>query len=143
MGYSTRFEGTLKFAHKITVEELQALQGILGEDCRDHPEWGQQAQGLYYIDLELTKDFSGLKWNEAEKAYDMVQIVNLVTTLLRKVNPEFRLTGALKASGDDAGDIWQLTMTEAGVAIEEKLVAVGIVTCPSCEHRFKPGDGES
>jgi len=139
VGYSTEFEGELKFAHAVTVSELQALAGILGEDCRDHPEWGPAARYLYHVDLELTKDYSGLKWDGSEKTYELERIVNLVTILLRKVNPEFRLSGALMATGEEAGDVWQLVINDEGVASREKMVVVGIVQCPNCDHRFKPG----
>lgn len=63
MGYSTDFKGELKFTRELTGSELATLKGILGEDCRNHPDW--DAKNLYHMDLEMLEDFSGIKvWNE-------------------------------------------------------------------------------
>jgi len=40
MGYNTDFKGELKFIPELKASQLAYIQGILGEDCRDHPEWG-------------------------------------------------------------------------------------------------------
>lgn len=135
MGYSTQFEGILAFAAEPTAAQLGRLNEIFGEDCRDHPEWS--APGLYYIDLELTKDFSGIKWNGAEKTYGMVEFVNLVTRLMREQWPEFRLTGALLAQGEEVGDIWRLVIDDAGIASKQAVAIEGkVVRCPHCEESF-------
>jgi hypothetical protein len=55
MGYSTDFKGELKFTNDPTVKQLGKLQEFLGQDCREHPEWG--ATHMTYIDLELLDDF--------------------------------------------------------------------------------------
>lgn len=62
MGYTTTFKGQLRFTSELKASELAVLGQLFGEDCRDHPEWG--ATDLYYINLELTKDFSGLQWSK-------------------------------------------------------------------------------
>jgi hypothetical protein len=49
MGYSTSFSGELLFTKELKASELAELNKFLGEDCRDHPEWG--ISGLTYIDF--------------------------------------------------------------------------------------------
>lgn len=135
MGYSTNFTGELKFTADATAPQLAALKAMMGEDCRDHPEW--KAPGLYYVDLELTDDFTGIKWNGAEKTYGLEDIVNLVLRVMREKWPAFGLVGALCAQGEDVEDRWALTMGEDGLAHKVKVALTGkIVTCPHCEQRF-------
>lgn len=135
MGYTTSFEGELRFASEPTASQLAALSAMLGEDCRDHPEW--EAPGLYYIDLELTKDFCGLRWNDAEKTYDMDKLVNVVIRQMRKQWPDFGLTGALMAQGEDVGDIWALRIGDDGFAIKCDVPKAGeSVKCPHCGESF-------
>lgn len=62
MGYTTNFKGELKFTKELKASELAKLSSMLGEDCREHPEWDYEGP-LYYIDLELLEDFSGIKWD--------------------------------------------------------------------------------
>jgi|CXWK01.1.fsa_nt_gi hypothetical protein len=135
MGYTTEFRGELRFAKEPTASQLAAVKAMCGEDCRDHPEW--DAPGLYYIDLELTDDFTGIKWNGAEKTYDLDKLVNVVLVEMRKKWPNFGLTGTLAAQGEDVEDRWALTIGEDGLAHKTKLAVTGkIVTCPHCDARF-------
>lgn len=56
MGYTTEFEGVLKFKHELSVSQLKRLGEMLGEDSRDHPEWGKYNAGhTGYIQWEVTK----------------------------------------------------------------------------------------
>ncbi len=141
MGYTTRFSGKLGFVNEPTASQLAALNAMFGEDCRKHPEWN--APGLYYIDLALTDDFSGLEWNGAEKTYDLDKMVNVVITQMRKKWPGFGLTGSLLAQGEDIEDRWTLTIGPDGMAHKAELAVAGsIVTCPHCSHRFELGQDE-
>lgn len=135
MGYSTNFTGELKFTAEATAPQLAALKAMMGEDCREHPEWN--APDLHYIDLELTDDFTGIKWNGAEKTYDLEKLVNVVIRVMREKWPQFGLTGSLGAQGEDAEDRWALQIGEDGLARKVKLAMTGkIVTCPHCDGRF-------
>lgn len=135
MGYSTTFTNELKFTTDLKASELAELSKFLGEDCREHPEWG--GSGLTYIDLELTKDFTGLKWNGAEKTYDLVAKVNLVIGKMKEKYPDFGLTGELTAQGEEVGDIWKLSI-ENNIAYERKIQFENkkLITCPHCEEEF-------
>jgi hypothetical protein len=136
MGYTTKFNGELRFTKELSASQLATLDAMLGEDCRDHPEWG--ANDLYYIDLELTKDFGGLKWNGTEKTYGLEKLVNVVIAQMRKKWPDFGLTGTLMAQGEDFDDVWALNIGADGLAHKEKLTIAGqVVTCPKCEAKFR------
>jgi len=50
MGYSTTFKGELKFTTDLTGRQLVKVKSFLGQDCREHPEWGDL--GMKYLDLE-------------------------------------------------------------------------------------------
>ena len=135
MGYSTNFKGELKFAKELTGSQLAALKSMMGEDCREHPEWG--AKDLYYIDLDLTDDFSGLKWNGAENTYCLEKLVNVVIVEMRKKWPDFALTGTLNAQGEYVEDRWTLSIGEDGMAKKTKVAVIGQrIVCPHCEQTF-------
>lgn len=139
MGYSTSFSGELKFTKELKASELAELNKFLGEDCRDHKEWKNTSGigDLSYIDLKLTKDFSGLEWDNGEKSYNMVEKVNLVIENMKIKYPDFGLSGEFLAQGEDIGDVWRLVM-EDNVAYERKIDLTGKrkVTCPHCDEEF-------
>jgi len=136
MGYSTKFKGELRFTVEPTASQLATSKAMCGEDCREHPEWN--APDLYYIDLELTEDFSGLRWSGVEKTYDLDKLVNVVIGEMRKKWPDFGLTGTLAAQGEDVEDRWELTIGEDGMAHKMNIAVAGkIVMCPHCEGRFE------
>lgn len=135
MGYSTEFKGSLQFTRELTASELAKLNTILGEDCRDHPEWGPN--DLDYINLKLTEDFGGIEWDGAEKTYDMASLVNVVLVEMRKEVPDFGLKGMIFAQGDDAEDRWELHTKDYGGAVKILTPPAGTkIECPDCEHIF-------
>jgi hypothetical protein len=135
MGYTTEFKGELKFTRELKGSELAKLKTILGEDCREHPDW--KTKNLYYIDLELTDNFDGLQHDGAEKTYEMVELVNTVIKVMRETVPDFNLTGQLHAQGEDFDDRWTLEMVN-GKATKRKIALTGkIIECPHCEEKFE------
>lgn len=134
MGYNTNFKGELKFTKELTASQLAKLKTYLGEDCRDHPEWGRT--DLTYIDLELLNDFSGICWNCAEKTYDLEDKVNLVIAQMQAEYPDFGLAGKLRAQGEDIEDSWWLVI-ENGIAVRRDIELKGRkVKCPHCDETF-------
>lgn len=117
MGYSTDFDGVLRFKKPVTEEQIKKLTPFLGADCREHPEWKTPGIDLTWIDLELDDELAptGLCWNGSEKTYDLVEKVNLIINEMRKDWPDFGLEGELEASGEDPSDLWKLKMVD-GVA---------------------------
>lgn len=136
MGYNTKFKGVLGFEQELTAKQLATLNSMLDEDCREHPEW-EDSKGLYYVDLELTKDFSGLKHSGAEKTYDLEKIVNVVTKQMRRQWPEFALRGELLAQGEDIEDRWRLVIDNNGWAVRIDCRLNGKkIKCPHCDGEF-------
>lgn len=122
MGYTTKFLGTLKFANEITVQQLAKLDGILGEDTRNHPEWDIPTDvWVTYVDLETTNDLTGLKWDGSEKTYGMEDLIPLVIRLMREDFPDFGLKGRLFAQGEDVGDVYYINVDNDIVTITSPL----------------------
>ena len=143
MGYSTDFTGELKFKGELQASQLAFLKGFLGEDRRDIGykddsvyEGGLFGNYWYHIDLELLEDFSGLKWNGAEKTCCLQDIVNWITVKVREQWPDFELEGELVAQGQTFDDRWRLVMLD-GIAKKVDFPRVGDrITCPHCEEEF-------
>lgn len=137
MGYNTEFKGKLEFTCEMTAPMLAKLNSFFGEDPREHPEWGL-GRDSGYIDLRLTKDFTGIEWNdETEKTYFLEKSVSLVINEMRKEWPQFGLKGALVAQGEDVDDRWQLVIGDDGLAKKVEVQIVGTkVRCPECDHKF-------
>lgn len=140
MGYTTEFEGELKFTEEVRVTDLAILRKILGEDRRDHPEWAKEfpyVDDFYYLDLALTDDFSGLEWSGAEKSYSMEKQVQFVMDYLRKGNPDFGLTGEFLAQGEESKDRWILQIQDGrAVRVDQELTGRWI-ECPHCGEEFE------
>lgn len=142
MGYSTDFKGELKFKKELKATELAYLKTLLSKDRReigfedDSKVYESDDEYWHHINLELTEDFSGLRWNYSEKTYDLNHIVNFVTKQMKKKFNDFELIGQLNAQGEDIEDRWTLLM-ENGVA---KKIPVEIkgkrIECPLCEQEF-------
>ena len=139
MGYTTEFDGVLNFTVEMKTPELAHLNTILGEEVSDHPEWEVKTdEYVNYIALQLSKDFSGIEWNGGEKVYGMEESVNIVIREMRKLMPEFGLSGQLHAKGEDFDDRWNLVIGEDGFAQKLEIPAIGEkITCPHCGENFR------
>lgn len=133
MGYNTKFEGELRFTAPMSVGALAVLDNLLGEDRRLHPEW-DAPDTFYYIDLELTSDQLGLKWDGSEATYGMVDAVNTVIQEMRKVMPEFGLAGMMLAQGDEVGDVWILEFGENGFAVKRRVEIERAISEVAAKH---------
>jgi len=119
MGYSTQFDGVLKFTQPLTLEQAREIESLEGEDIRDSKIIQTSLiksleilknQGWNYIDLQLADNDSGIEWNGSEKSYDMVGQVNYLLAHMRSKWPEFGLSGEMLAQGDEIGDVWKLVI---------------------------------
>ncbi|CAB1065535.1 hypothetical protein D1BOALGB6SA_10332 [Olavius sp. associated proteobacterium Delta 1] len=142
IGYSTDFQGELKFKNELTASQIAHLKKFLGEDRRDidfaddAKVYKSDKEYWYHIDLEFNDDFSGLRWNGSEKTYSLPEIVNFLTEQMRMKWPEFELTGKMAAQGEEIDDRWELVMKK-GVATKVDVMVKGKkVTCPHCEEDF-------
>ena len=145
MGYSTDFRGKLKFRNELSASHIAYLLTFLGADRRDigyDDPWdyidGKYGKYWYHIDLEFTEDFSGLKWNDCEKTYELENIINFLTYKMDEKFPDFdfELEGQLQAQGEDMEDRWTLFMKN-GKAIKLQRPKKGKkIECPHCEEEF-------
>lgn len=151
MGYSTSYKGSLKITPDLTPAQIDHLRSFLGEDCRDHKNWKSNKwyKKLYYtIDLDLVlktnlgktledKDEQYLEWDGAEKSYDMIAQVNFLIEEMRKICPDFRLSGEFICQGDDPKDQWVLRFEKKGWAKKVTLIPTGKRhKCPLCGGIF-------
>jgi len=142
MGYTTNFTGELKFKKELTASQIAHLNNFLGQDRReigfedDNDVYEVEDEYWYHIDLELTKDLSGLRWNGAEKTYDLDNIINFVTKQMRKKYPDFELVGEMSAQGEEAGDRWNLVMKDGKAHREELKTISKECTCPRCGEKI-------
>ncbi len=139
MGYNTRFRGVLKFTCPMDVEKLQHLAKFLNSaDPEDYPDWIIPAGAKKpYIQLRVTKDYSGIEWDKSDKFYDATDAVNIILVNMRAKYPEFGLTGSLEAQGEDMIDRWTLVV-EDNVAKEIPYINPygKEICCPNCRKKF-------
>ena len=141
MGYTTQFDGELRFIKPLTDEQRIALENIFDEDVRDHEDdWGVDTRETYmsYVDLEFNDDNTGMRWNGAEKTYEMDSLINLVLRLMREKWPDFGVEGKMLAQGESVGDIWTITVDQkTGNVVRTDLELTGKkVECPHCGEEF-------
>lgn len=138
MGYTTTFQGALKFTNELSTSELGYLNSILGEDVREHKEWQKypSAKELNYLDLELTKKFDGIQWDGAEKSYEMVDQVNFIIDIMKDKKSNFGLTGTMDAQGEDVEDRWKLTIQNNKAIRIENPPKGKKIKCPHCDETF-------
>lgn len=143
MGYSTDFDGILKFKSTITGEQLAYLKSFLGKDRRDIGldgdevyQNGKYGDYWYHIDYKISDDFSGIEHDGSEKSYQMEHIANFIIDKMKGKHPYFGLTGQLLAQGEEYDDRWFLRI------VEDRAVKVDIpmlgdkVSCPHCKVEF-------
>lgn len=137
MGYTTNFKGELMFTEDLTASQLAHLKTFLGEDFREHPEWISSPKDAYYIQFELTNDFSGIRWDGSEKFYESTGCVNFLIENMRLKFPNFGFVGHLEAQGEDYEDRWYLKMIN-GVATKVDCPKIGdLIECPHCCEKFR------
>ena len=132
MGYSTDYKGEFKFTRELLGSEISKLKAFFGEDCRDHPEW--KVVDLYYVNLEFNDDFSGIRWDGAEKTSDLTDYINLV---LDNIDiKDFGLSGKMLAQGEDIEDRYEI-LIENNRAIHKDTKPSGTkIECPQCGGKF-------
>jgi hypothetical protein len=138
MGYQTKFQGQLHFTCELSASERAHLEEFFNADIREHREWGKSDEYATYIDLQFTEDLSGIEWNpDADKTYGMRTAVNVIIKEMKKIKPEFGLSGKLLAQGENLEDRWALIIGEDGYAKEVGTPPVDEkIQCPHCKQLF-------
>lgn len=66
--------------------------------------------------MEITEDFSGLRWNGSEKTNYVEDMLNYITEYMHKAGySDFELTGKMECQGEEVGDYYFIEMV-SGVA---------------------------
>lgn len=131
MGYSTDYTGVLLFNQIITGPMLARLGKILGEDMREHPEV-KVVGDFCHLDLEVVCDYSGLKWNGAEKSYAMDDQIKTVINHMQEEYPDFMVYGTLACQGEEASDRYDLSVEGGEITRQEYTVTPTQGECPHC-----------
>lgn len=126
MGYNTDFEGVLKFKTKPTVEELERLNEIMGEEV----------PGASYCQFMITKKFDGIEWDRSEKFYDAEKAAQYVIDYMREKFPAFGLVGDLQAQGESIEDRWILRCTGDKAEKIDSTPMGERIKCPYCREEF-------
>jgi len=143
------YEGKLKISPELRASEIGYLNKILGEDIRDfynrpnspwinNDRFKELEEKTYFIDLELTNDFSSLEMGCTEKIRGVLEQINYIISYMREKNPEFSLSGMIHYSYD-VGEIAKIIPDPNGDGYfkEIRIRAEGdIVCCPNCEEEF-------
>jgi hypothetical protein len=140
LGYQTDYKGKLLFTRELMAKELAFLNTMLGEDVREHREWGDLSKydenGLYYLEFKLTKELDGIEWDGAEKFDSAVGSVNFLIDRMKTIAPDFGFKGTINAQGEDVDDRWRLAI-ENGKAIRVDVKPKGKkIKCPNCGESF-------
>lgn len=131
MGYTTEFEGVLKFSDDISLKEYVAIEKLL--------EDGRNGDAMYdgWIQLEISDDRSGIQWDGTEKFYHAEDAVNFIINKMRERWPNFSLHGEMIAQGENISDRWILRIGDDGCAHRVELVTSSkALECPYCAHQF-------
>jgi len=122
----------------LMASQLKHLTQFLGKDIRNFPDWekNEYYHKLHYsIDLELTPDFEGLRWNGDIKTCEMIAQINYLISQMRKVCSEFKLSGKFEVHDDK---MWDIIIGEDGFAKKLNSTSPGgqEITCPYCKQTF-------
>jgi len=143
MGYTTEFEGVLKFTRELTGRELASINKVLNnsnEMDQDMRKF-EHRHMISYIDLQLTDDFQGVEWNGAEKTYCMHEMIGFVSLKLEQLSPPCSFVGELLCQGEDVEDRYILKVTGDKVK-KIKIELSGIkCECPDCGAIFRQENG--
>lgn len=131
MGYTTTFEGELLFPADVTLRCIALVKSLcnIENPSRDWQSWN-------YMALQINADLSGIEWSGGEKWYYPCEAVNYLIDAVRKVFPEFTLTGEMQAQGEDFADRWILRMVDGrATRVDCKIDGLSVV-CPECGKHF-------
>jgi hypothetical protein len=141
MGYSTDFEGVLKFNRELTHKEWLELKKLADYDSKDDGTYESYTETPdtipdAYLQWEPTEDGDGIQWNGAEKFYEYIHWLRWLIKHYMKPR-DLVLNGEIKWQGEEIGDVGILVCVDNKVTTK-KLTLEGVVVCPNCNHKFKP-----
>lgn len=137
MGYTTSFEGKVDFSRPLAVPEFNQLKELANYDQALYNKYSPEHPDSYN-QWEPSEDGMSLRWNGGEKFYDYVDWLEwLVKNYFKPRSIE--LNGTFRYQGEEIGDVGRIEVKDSSVKLV-RLEPSGIVECPNCGERFKPGD---
>jgi hypothetical protein len=146
MGYSTSFEGVIKFSRDLTAAELREINEILEiDDVAEHAKSigfiATKEDMFSWLALRLAKDFTGLEWDGSEKTYGMITALNVIMQVIKRKIQDLSFSGRMTAQGEEVGDIWGIEVSD-GKAVRTELKKPAMMKCPRCREWFRTEDAE-
>jgi hypothetical protein len=117
MGYTTTFVGQIEVSPALSPEHHKALRDLADNDQRDKGDWQIRNPPSYYCQWEPTKNGKALKWDGNEKFYGSFEWMETIVAWLAERG--YRCEGVISASGEETGDIWQLTVRNNRVSRQD------------------------
>ena len=116
MGYTTYFDGYLKFSRQLALDEKEDLDEIAEKDWRDDPE--RPDEYSYYCHWVSDKYGYYLKWDGGEKFYGYIEWLKW---LIKKffAPKEIVLNGEVRWEGEEKGDIGKIIVKDNVITIKE------------------------
>lgn len=113
MGYTTDFEGELKFSRCLTVIEKNELDDI------NNTDWRHDANKPgYYCQWVSNDEGTALIWDRGEKFYDYKEWLGWLIAYFF-IPKQIRLTGEIIWSGEDSKDIGKILVENNIVTIKK------------------------
>jgi hypothetical protein len=112
MGYTTTFDGELKFNRDLTEPEIKKINEIFEFDPRAGNHSQNSPYEFDYIDLELNESKTAIRWNGMEKSYGMIEQIEYLIKEVTKFSPDLVLNGTMSAEGEDEEDRWELIVED-------------------------------
>lgn len=139
MGYTTTFDGELKFNRELTHMEWLDLTRL--GDCYDHEHYAEftdtpETLPDGYLQWVPNQLGTGLIWNSGEKFYDYIHWLRWLIKHYMKPRG-IVLNGEIRWQGEEIEDTGVIVATNNKITTK-KLVVEGIVDCPNCGERFLP-----
>jgi len=125
MGYDTSFYGILLFTRELRSSEICMLEDLIEDDIDKTVEI-DDIEFLSNIDLELTKNYSGIKWSRSEKTRNMVEAINYLIVAMRRKVPDFGLKGGMECKGQETCDVWRIIIGDDGFAEADESAVVSL-----------------
>lgn len=117
MGYTTTFSGHVSIVPALSGPDLLKLQQIASCDQREEgPGKVPNAPG-YRCQWEPSDDGSSLSWDGNEKFYNSVEWMTYLVTALGTKG--YVCNGLIEAHGEEAGDIWRLSVVDNKVSAQQ------------------------
>lgn len=111
MGYTTEFSGSFQIDPPLSRELARTLNAFCDQRHGGDIYTFEGCPSLW-CDWAFSKDGTSMYWNGSEKSYEMTKWARY---LKHKFFPTHKVTGRIKARGEDFDDIWEMIANDNGI----------------------------